>query len=192
VPVSVYLRKHHSRRCSSLQLRSSKYHHRRVPSLPTVLQLCTFLLSFRMWFFLLLLPLPQITTSFLHHKSFLPAPSSRTITNNFSFRMCFFFSFSFSFSLSLSQRSQLLFFITNPFLHHFFSYNHKHLCTKKLNDFFPIVFSLRSPFLVLCSSPLSLNHHHFLSHVSHSVAFVQSSLSLLMLCVSYVCFFLRT
>ncbi len=66
-------------------------------------------------FFLLLLPLPQITTSFLHHKSFLLAPSSPTITNNFSFRMCFFFSFSFS--LSLSQRSQLLFFITNPFLH---------------------------------------------------------------------------
>jgi hypothetical protein len=33
---------------------------------------------------------------------------------------------------------------------------------------------------VLCSSPLSLNHYHFLSHVSHLVAFVQSSLSLLM------------
>jgi hypothetical protein len=45
---------------------------------------------------------------------------------------------------------------------------------------------------VLCSSPLSLNHHHFLSHVSHSVAFVRSSLSLLMLCVSHVCFFLTT
>jgi hypothetical protein len=179
VPVSVYLRKHHSRQCSSLQLRSSKYHHRRVPSLPTVLQLCTFLLSIRMWFFfLLLLPLPQIKTSFLHHKSFLPAPSSPTITNNFSFRMCFFFSLSLS--LSLSQRSQLLFFITNPFLHLLLSYNHKQVFSYTNNDFFPIIFSLSSPFLVLCSSPLSLNHYHFLSHVSHLVAFVQSSLSLLM------------
>ncbi len=186
MPVSVYLRKHHSRQCSSLQLRSSKYHHRRVPSLPTVLQLCTFLLSFRMWFFLLLLllPLPQITTAFLHHKSFLPAPSSPTITNNFSFRMCFFFSFSFS-SPSLRDHS---FFSSSQILSSTsFSYNHKQVFSYTNNDFFP---------------------HHLLTKFSFPCvmlfSFVFESPSLSLSCFSlggicsiitfssHVCFFLRT
>jgi hypothetical protein len=69
------------------------------------------------------------------------------------------------------------------------------------NDFFPIIFSLSSPFLVLCSSPLSLNHHHislmfltrwhlFNHHFLFSCLFLSEDVILIFLCTA-VCLLCR-